>query len=137
MCIRDRENLDAKRIEINRLIVEVEKLLDRERTPFFAQAPDEELLTIARELKTELLSAGHSLIHSQQDIIDYLNQIRTQVGFTRKLRRIKYLREQFELQENTNVREVVDVYKRQSIYSLSSEKLVLKANTLSSEKLPV
>ena len=89
-------------------IVEVEKLLDRERTPFFAQAPDEELLTIARELKTELLSAGHSLIHSQQDIIDYLNQIRTQVGFTRKLRRIKYLREQFELQENTNVREVVD-----------------------------
>lgn len=102
------ENLDAKRIEINRLIVEVEKLLDRERTPFFAQVPDEELLTIARELKTELLSAGHSLIHSQQDIIDYLNQIRTQVGFTRKLRRIKYLREQFELQENTNVREVVD-----------------------------
>ena len=102
------ENLDAKRIEINRLIVEVEKLLDRERTPFFAQAPDEELLAIARELKTELLSAGHSLIHSQQDIIDYLNQIRTQVGFTRKLRRIKYLREQFELQENTNVREVVD-----------------------------
>ena len=91
------ENLDAKRIEINRLIVEVEKLLDRERTPFFAQVPDEELLTIARELKTELLSAGHSLI-----------QIRTQVGFTRKLRRIKYLREQFELQENTNVREVVD-----------------------------
>ena len=88
--------------------LEVEKLLDRERTPFFAQAPDEELLTIARELKTELLSAGHSLIHSQQDIIDYLNQIRTQVGFTRKLRRIKYLREQFELQENTNVREVVD-----------------------------
>ena len=48
------------------------------------------------------------MIHSQQDIIDYLNQIRTQVGFTRKLRRIKYLREQFELQENTNVREVVD-----------------------------
>ena len=30
------------------------------------------------------------------------------MGFTRKLRRIKYLREQFELQENTNVREVVD-----------------------------
>ena len=69
---------------------------------------DEELLAISRELKTELSSAGHSLIHSQQDIIDYLNQIRTQVGFTRKLRRIKYLREQFELQEKTNVREVVD-----------------------------
>lgn len=64
MKIAKLENLDAKRIEINRSIVEVEKLLDRERTPFFAQAPDEELLTIARELKTELLSAGHSLIHS-------------------------------------------------------------------------
>ena len=107
------ENLDAKRIEINRLIMEVEKLLDQEQTLFFAQTPDEELLVIARELKTELLSAGHSLIHSQQDIIDYLNQIRTQVGFTRKLRRLKYLREQFELQENTNVREVVN--KEQSV----------------------
>lgn len=101
------ENLDAKRMEINRLISEVEKLMDSGRNAFFAQAPDEELLTIARELRTELLSSGHSLIHSQQDIIDYLNQIRTQVGFTRKLRRIKYLRDQFELQENTNVREVV------------------------------
>ena len=102
------ENLDRKRMEVNRLITVVEKLLDPELNPFFRLVPDEELLTIARELKVELLSAGHSLIHSQQDIIDYLNQIRTQVGFTRKLRRIKYLREQFELQENTNVREIVE-----------------------------
>ena len=101
------ENLDAKRIEIDRLIMEMDRLLDPERTSFFNLVPDEELLTIARELKTELLSVGHSLIRSQQDIIEYLNQIRTQVGFTRKLRKIKYLREQFELRENTNVEEVV------------------------------
>ena len=102
------ENLDKKRIDINRLIVELGSLLDYDQTSFFVDSLDEELLAISRELKTELSSAGHSLIHSQQDIIDYLNQIRTQVGFTRKLRRIKYLREQFELQEKTNVREVVD-----------------------------
>lgn len=102
------ENLDAKRIEINRLIHEVERLLEQLRKGFFAVVPDEELRAVVRDLRGELLSAGHSLIHSQQDIIDYLNQIRAQVSFTRKLRRVKYLREQFELLEQTNVSEVVE-----------------------------
>lgn len=102
------ENLDAKRIEINRLIHEVERLLEQLRESFFAVVPDEELRAVVRDLRGELLSAGHSLIHSQQDIIDYLNQIRAQVSFTRKLRRVKYLREQFELLEQTNVSEVVE-----------------------------
>lgn len=102
------ENLDAKRIEINRLIHEVERLLEQLREGFFAVVPDEELRAVVRDLRGELLSAGHSLIHSQQDIIDYLNQIRVQVSFTRKLRRVKYLREQFELLEQTNVSEVVE-----------------------------
>lgn len=102
------ENLDAKRIEINRLIHEVERLLEQLREGFFAVVPDEELRAVVRDLRGELLSAGHSLIHSQQDIIDYLNQIRAQVSFTRKLRRVKYLREQFELLEQTNVCEVVE-----------------------------
>lgn len=102
------ENLDAKRIEINRLINEVERLLEQLRESFFAVVPDEELRAVVRDLRGELLSAGHSLIHSQQDIIDYLNQIRAQVSFTRKLRRVKYLREQFELLEQTNVSEVVE-----------------------------
>ena len=101
------EHLDAKRMEINRLIQEMERLLEEQQASFFALVPDEDLLTVVRDLRGELLSAGHSLIHSQQDIIDYLNQIRTQVSFTRKLRRVKYLREQFELLEHTNVREVV------------------------------
>ena len=102
------ENLDAKRIEINRLLHEVERLLEQLREGFFAVVPDEELRAVVRDLRGELLSAGHSLIHSQQDIIDYLNQIRAQVSFTRKLRRVKYLREQFELLEQTNVSEVVE-----------------------------
>mgnify|MGYP004623757153 FL=1 len=102
------ENLDAKRIEINRLIHEVERLLEQLREGFFAVVPDEELRAVVRDLRGELLSAGHSLIHSQQDIIDYLNQIRAQVSFTRKLRRVKYLREQFELLEQTNVSELVE-----------------------------
>lgn len=102
------ENLDAKRIEINRLINEVERLLEQLCESFFAVVPDEELRAVVRDLRGELLSAGHSLIHSQQDIIDYLNQIRAQVSFTRKLRRVKYLREQFELLEQTNVSEVVE-----------------------------
>lgn len=102
------ENLDAKRVEINRLIHEAERLLEERREGFFAVVPDKEMRAVVLDLRGELLSAGHSLIHSQQDIIDYLSQIRAQVSFTRKLRRVKYLREQFELLEQTNVREVVE-----------------------------
>lgn len=101
------ENLDKKREDIHELIRELETLLDYDQGNPITQIADEELHLLAKDLRNELSSAGHSLIHTQQDIISYLNQIRSHVAFTGKLRRVKYLREQFELQEKTNIREVV------------------------------
>lgn len=101
------ENLDKKREDIHELIRELERLLDYDQGNPLTQIADEELHLLAKDLRNELSSAGHSLIHTQQDIISYLNQIRSHVAFTGKLRRVKYLREQFELQEKTNIREVV------------------------------
>ena len=101
------ENLDKKRLEIHELIRELDKLLDYDRNSLLCRIADEELHLLAKDLRNELSSAGHSLIHSQQDIISYLNQIRTHIAFTGKLRRIKYLRDQFELQEKTNVRDII------------------------------
>ena len=62
------ENLDKKRIHIQQLIDTTENLILHE-----------ELNRILLELRSELQLSAHSLIRAQQDIINYLNQIKSQV----------------------------------------------------------
>ena len=64
---------------------------------FFQQATDEELGRILQELRQELQLSAHSLIRAQRDIINYLNQIKNQVILVEKIRKVKYLQDQFEL----------------------------------------
>lgn len=70
------ENLDKKRLNIQRLIDATEHLILHEERTFFNQATDEELSHILLELRQELQLSAHSLIRAQQDIINYLNQIK-------------------------------------------------------------
>ena len=56
---------------------------------FFQQATDEELGRILLELRQELQLSAHSLIRAQQDIINYLNQIKNQVILVEKIRKSK------------------------------------------------
>lgn len=101
------ENLDDKRADIKRLINAMEELLMYKERLFFQLATDEELGHIVLELRQEMLDSGHSLIRSQQDIINYLNQIKSQVLLVEKIRKVKYLRDQFELQSKSNLRELL------------------------------
>lgn len=101
------ENLDGKRVDIKRLIDAMEELLTHKERLFFQLAMDEELSNIVLELRKELLDSGHSLIRSQQDIINYLNQIKNQVLLVEKIRKVKYLRDQFELPAKSNLKEVL------------------------------
>ena len=98
------ENLDKKRIHIQQLIDTTENLILHEERRFFQQATDEELNRILLELQ---LSA-HSLIRAQQDIINYLNQIKSQVILVEKIRKVKYLQDQFELRSRSNLSEVLE-----------------------------
>ena len=91
------ENLDKKRIHIQQLIDTTENLILHEERRFFQQATDEELNRILLELRSELQLSAHSLIRAQQDIINYLNQIKSQVILVEKIRKVKYLQDQFEL----------------------------------------
>ncbi|MEG1564337.1 MAG: hypothetical protein RR365_11525 [Bacteroides sp.] len=101
------ENLDNKRADIKRLIDAIEELLLHKERLFFQLATDEELSNIVLELRQEVLDSGHSLIRSQQDIINYLNQIKNQVLLVEKIRKVKYLRDQFELQSRSNLKELL------------------------------
>lgn len=102
------ENLDKKRINIQQLIDMTENLILHEERTFFQQATDEELSRILLELRRELQLSAHSLIRAQQDIINYLNQIKSQIILVEKIRKIKYLQDQFELRAKSNLAEVLD-----------------------------
>ena len=101
------EHLDKKRMDIKELIEATDELLTHQERLFFQLATDEELTYIVLELRKELLDSGHSLIRSQQDIISYLNQIKNQVILVEKIRKVKYLRDQFELQSKSNLKELL------------------------------
>lgn len=81
--------------------------MHEERT-FFNQATDEELSHILLELRQELQLSAHSLIRAQQDIINYLNQIKNQIILVEKIRKVKYLQDQFELRTRSNLAEVME-----------------------------
>lgn len=102
------ENLDKKRIHIQQLIDTTENLILHEERRFFQQTTDEELNRILLELRSELQLSAHSLIRAQQDIINYLNQIKSQVILVEKIRKVKYLQDQFELRSRSNLSEVLE-----------------------------
>ena len=102
------ENLDKKRINIQQLIDTTENLILHEERQFFQQATDDELNRILLELRRELQLSAHSLIRAQQDIINYLNQIKSQVILVERIRRVKYLQDQFELRAKSNLAEVLE-----------------------------
>lgn len=102
------ENLDKKRINIQQLIDTTENLILHEERQFFQQATDDEQNRILLELRRELQLSAHSLIRAQQDIINYLNQIKSQVILVEKIRRVKYLQDQFELRAKSNLAEVLE-----------------------------
>lgn len=102
------ENLDKKRINIQQLIDTTENLILHEERQFFQQATDDELNRILLELRRELQLSAHSLIRAQQNIINYLNQIKSQVILVEKIRRVKYLQDQFELRAKSNLAEVLE-----------------------------
>lgn len=101
------ESLDRKRLDIQRLIHHMETLLTGGEALFFSQAMDDELADILLMLRSELQISSHHLIKAQQDIINYLNQIRTQVVLVEKIRKVKYLRDQLELRAKSNFAEVL------------------------------
>lgn len=97
------ENLDAKREAIVDLINQTYRLIDEEELTFFSTALDEEMSRVIVVLKKQMQESGHNLIEIEKQIIDYLNQIKYQSGFIEKLRKVKYLKDQFTLCAETNI----------------------------------
>ncbi|HLS12623.1 MAG TPA: hypothetical protein VK050_10715 [Flavobacteriaceae bacterium] len=101
------KNLDEKRALIKSLIHQTLVLTDNDERTFYNRASDSELKLIIVDLKIQLNECSHNLIEIERQIIDYLNQIDLQGAFLEKLRKIKYLKDHFTLEAETNIRQVL------------------------------
>lgn len=100
-------NLDNKRKDITKLIEQTEQLVTHDNITFFKTATDEVLSRIIVQLKLQLHKCTHNLIEIQRQIIDFLNQIKHQSGIIEKLRKVKYLKDQFILESSTDIKQVL------------------------------
>ena len=95
--------LDEKRKDIESLIKQSETFLMEEEEPFFRVVIDEELHQIVATVRISLNECFHNLIEIQKLIINYLNKIEYQNKIRMKIRQLKYLKDQFELEERTDI----------------------------------
>ena len=102
-------NLDNKRKDITKLIEQTEYLISEDDITFFKTATDEELNRIIVQLKLQLQKCTHNLIEIERQVIDFLNQIQKQSGVVEKLRQIKYLKDQFRLEAETDIKQVISI----------------------------
>lgn len=101
------KHLDEKRITITRLIEHTRSLISQEEHTFFKTATDQELNQIIIEVKHNLGECSHNLIEIEKQIIDYLNQIKYQDKLIKKLRKLKYLKDQFLIEAETDIKKIL------------------------------
>lgn len=109
------ENLDQKRNLVEKLIIQTLLLIDQEELTFFNRALDEELKRVIVDMKFQLRECSHNLIEIEKQIIDYLNQIKHQGKFIEKLRKLKYLKDHFTIEAETDIKQLI-AHKNQVIF---------------------
>jgi hypothetical protein len=128
------ENFDEKRITIKELIKNTLILIDEEEHTFFKTATDGELNTIIIDLKNNLRECSHNLIEIEKQIIDFLNQIKHHGKLIKKIRKLKYLKEQFSIESDTNIRQILSESKAIVFEQRVSEPLKLSLSYLQTDE---
>lgn len=100
------KDFDEKARLIGELIRQTERVMD-EQTIFFSSASDYALKQTMNEVRTGLRESAHGLIAISAQIIDYLNRIEYQSRLVKRVRQLKYLRDQFMIEQATNVKELM------------------------------
>ena len=101
------QNLDEKAHSIRSMIRECEKLMDNEQA-FFVMANDPHMAKTCSDVRHDFVEAYHALMEIDRQIIVYINQIDQLNLLYKKIRRLKYLQDQFTIKEETNLRQVLD-----------------------------
>ncbi|MGL5690845.1 MAG: hypothetical protein ACRDD8_08495 [Bacteroidales bacterium] len=97
--------LDEKRNNIVLLIRKSEELINSKQTTFFRVAMDVQMQNVVMDVKLQLNDSYHNLIEVEKQVIHYLNLIDYQNRILEKVRKLKFLKDQYILEENTDIRE--------------------------------
>jgi len=100
------KDFDEKARLIGELIHQTERVMD-EQTIFFSTAADYGLKQTVSEIREGLRESAHGLIAVTAQIIDYLNRIEYQSRLVKRVRQLKYLHDQFMIEQATNVKELM------------------------------
>lgn len=100
------KDFDEKARLIGELIQQTERVMD-EQTIFFSAAADYGLQQTVSGVRDSLRESAHGLISITAQIIDYLNRIEYQSRLVKRVRQLKYLRDQFMIEQATNVKELM------------------------------
>ena len=100
-------NLDEKRKGIKVLIQESEKMIEGQ-VVFFKMSTDPDMQRTVLDVRNDFTEADHNLLEIERQIIDYINQIEQQSILFKKIRKIKYLKDQLTWREDTNIVRTID-----------------------------
>ena len=101
------QNLDEKSQSIRAMIRECEKLMDNEHA-FFIMANDPHMAKTCSDVKHDFVEAYHALMEIDRQIIIYINQIDQQNQLYKKIRKLKYLQDQFLIKTDTNIVQLLE-----------------------------
>lgn len=96
------KDLDEKGLSIREMIKECERLMDNEQA-FFSMSSDPNMANTCSKVRYEFVEAYHALMEIDRQIISYINQIEVQNQLCKKIRRLKFLQDQFTIKEDTNL----------------------------------
>ena len=102
------KHLDRKREDISLLILRCERLFNEDQETFFTRYADESLRSLVNYVRVQINDAYHHLIDLQKQIIAYLHQIENRSQVYEKVRKLKYLRDQYLLTAHSDVQEILN-----------------------------
>lgn len=101
--------LSEKQKNISQLIKACERVIDTDQPVFFSVAMDVQMRALLNDVRLQLNESYHNLLEIERQIIQYLNLIDYQNRIFEKVKKLKYLKDQFRLEEATDIRQVVTI----------------------------
>jgi len=99
--------LDDKSKSIRSMIKECESLMKNEKA-FFIMANDPHMAKTCSDVRHDFSEAYYALMEIERQKIIYINQIEQQNNLYRKIRKLKYLQDQYTIREETSLQGVLE-----------------------------
>lgn len=99
--------LDDKSKSIRSMIKECENLMKNEKA-FFIMANDPHMAKTCSDVRHDFSEAYYALMEIERQKIVYINQIEQQNKLYQKIRKLKYLQDQYTIKEETNLQSVLE-----------------------------